>query len=256
VRQALRSPIKTIVEGYSYWRENGARLKRTSALCQCADAMRIRRVRDFEARSLGLYRRVRRSLDAWVPPGPGGASDVAVAAHRALWSAKRPYRAVAAASLVVAVALVALGFAALALGSIFSTDLGARFFPRDLAAKRPWVAVNNTPGYPSSGIGPSTEGPALFHTTHMDRPWIEIDLGSEHTISGFLIENRADCCKERALPLNFEVFQRGEWRLLAQRRTPFDTWSIDLAPVRAARVRVLRPGQDFLHLKRISVYGR
>jgi hypothetical protein len=256
VRQALRSPIKTIVDGYSYWRENGARLKRASVLCQCADAMRIRRVPDFEARSLGLYRRARRSLDEWAKLGAGATDDVAIAAHRALWTARRPYRTTAAASIVVALALVALGFVAIAVGSIFSTSLSARFFPSDLAANRPWLAINSTPGYPSSGTGPSTDGLALFHTTPVDRPWIEIDLDGEHTISGFLIENRADCCKERALPLNFEVFQHGDWRLIAQRRTPFSTWSIDIDPVRTARVRVLRPGQEFFHLKRISVYGR
>lgn len=160
------------------------------------------------------------------------------------------------ASLVVAVVLVAIGFATLAVGSMFSPNLGARFFSRDLALDRPWLAVDSTPGYPSSGTNPSTDGPALFHTTHLDRPWIEIDLGGEHLVSGFLIENRSDCCKERALPLNFEVFQAGEWRLMAQRRTPFSTWRIDLDPVRTARVRVLRPGRDFFHLKHISVYGR
>jgi hypothetical protein len=71
-----------------------------------------------------------------------------------------------------------------------------------------------------------------------------------------VVENRADCCKERALPLNFEVYRNGGWQLVAQRRAPFSTWSYDLKPVRASRVRVLRPGQNFLHLKRISVYGR
>jgi hypothetical protein len=157
---------------------------------------------------------------------------------------------------VVALALIVLGYAALAVGSIFSVNLCARLFPRDLAANRPWVAINAEPGYPSSGTGPSTDRPTLFHTTFVDRPWIEIDLGGEHTITGLLVENRADCCKERALPLNFEVFRNGAWQLVAQRRAPFSTWSYDLRPVRASHVRVLRPGQNFLHLRRISVYGR
>lgn len=216
--------------------------------------MRIRRVRDFEARSLGMYRRARRGLDGLSASNP--TDDIAVAAHRALAAARRPYRAMAVSAVVVAVVAIALGYAAIAIGSIFSVDLRARFFPRDLAAGRPWVALNAEPGYRASGSGPSTDGPILFHTSFAERPWIEIDLGGEHTISGFVVENRADCCKERALPLNFEVFRDGGWQLVAQRRAPFSTWNHDVSPLRASRVRVLRPGRNFLHLKRISVYGR
>lgn len=256
MRQALRFPLKTIVDGVSYWRKNGTRLRRARMLCQCGDAMRIRRVPDFEARSLGLYRKARRSLDGLPQPDDHPTDNVAVAAHHALWIARRPYRASAVASVVVAFAVVLLGCAAIVTGSLFSSNLRARFFPRDLATKRPWTATNAEPGYPTSGTGPSTDGPTLFHTAFIDRPWIEIDLGREHTISGFLIENRADCCKERALPLNVEVFHGGTWQLVAQRRAPFSTWSYDIEPVRAARVRVLRPGRNFFHLKRISVYGR
>jgi len=132
----------------------------------------------------------------------------------------------------------------------------ARFFPRDLAAGRPWLASDADPGYPSSGAGPSTDGPALFHTSGLDRPWVEIDLGREHVITGVRVENRKDCCQERALPLNFEVFDGQDWRLVVQRRTTFSTWTCDFAPVRARRVRLLRPGQGNFHLRRISVYGR
>jgi len=256
VRQALRFPFTTIARGFSYWRENGARIRRARAYCQYGDAMRIRQVRDFEARSLGMYRRVQRSLDGlWAADG-SRSNDSAVVAHRALALACRPYRVMAVSAGVVALALVVLGYAALAVGSVFSVDLRARFFPRDLAANRPWVASNAEAGYPASGTGPSTDGPVLFHTSFVDRPWIEIDLGGDHTLSGFRVENRADCCKERALPLNVEVFRDGGWQLVAQRRAPFSTWSYDLPLVRTSRVRVLRPGRSFLHLKRISVYGR
>lgn len=256
MRQALRSPVKTLVEGFSYWRKNGARIRRAQALCQCGDAMRLRRVRRFEVRSLAVYRKASRSLDGLGAFDAEPTSDVAVAAHRALALARRPYRAATAAGLVVTLALILLGYAAIAAGALFSVGLRARFFPRDLAAHRPWVAINAEPGYPSSGTGPSTDGPLLFHTTFIDGPWIEIDLGGDHTLTGFQVENRADCCKERALPLNVEVFRNGAWQLVAQRRAPFSTWSYDLAPVHASRVRLVRPGRNFFHLKRISVYGR
>jgi hypothetical protein len=254
VRQAFRFPIKNLVGGISYWRQHGRQLRRARILCRCADTLCIRRVRGFELRAPGLYRRALRTLAGLADDNR--ADDPAVAAHQALWIAERPYRSAAASSMVLLLGLALAGLLAVAGGSLVSIDMRARFFPRDLAAGRPWIASNADLGYPSSGDGPSTDGPTFFHTTFLDRPWVEIDLGREHIISGFLVENRKDCCQERALPLNFEVFDGQNWQLVAQRRAPFSTWSCDIEPVRARKVRFLRPGQNFFHLRRISVYGQ
>jgi hypothetical protein len=70
------------------------------------------------------------------------------------------------------------------------------------------------------------------------------------------VDNRTDCCQERALPLNFEIFDGKGWRLVAQRRAAFSVWKVDVAPVRARRVRFRRPGTGYFHLKRVSVYGQ
>jgi hypothetical protein len=256
VRQALRHPIKTLLDSYAYWREHGSRVRHARVLCRCGDTMRIRRVRGFEQRAPGLYRRARRSLEGLAAPAASPAEDPGRTAHQALAIAQRPYRAAAQAATVVGLALAVLAFAVVATGSLFSDGMRARFFPRDLAAGQPWTASSSEHGFPSSGQGPSTEGLTLFHTKFENRPWIEIDLGGEHIISGFSVGNRTECCKERALPLNFEIFDGRGWRLIAQRRTPFSTWHCDIDMVRAQRVRILRPGDTFLHLQRISVYGR
>jgi hypothetical protein len=254
VPQALRFPIQTLLDAFAYWRRNGARLRRARILCQCADSMRLRRVRGFELRAPRLYRRALRAVGGLAESNLE--SDIALEAHRAVRTARRPYRQAWLAAWVVALALTVAGFLMLAAGSLVSINLRARFFPRDLAADQPWMASNADLGYQASGKGPSTEGPAFFHTTYSNRPWVEIDLGGEHVISGFLIENRKDCCADRALPLNFEVWDGHGWQLVAQRHSPFSTWSADTPLVRSQKVRVLRPGDNHLHLRRVSVYGR
>jgi hypothetical protein len=254
VPQALRFPIQTLLDAFAWWRRNGARLRRARILCQCADSLRLRRARGFELRTPGLYRRALRSLEGLADGNQE--SDLARAAHRAVWIARRPYRAAWLAGLAVALGLVLAGFLTLAAGSLVSINLRARFFPRDLAAGQPWKASSADVGYQPNGKGTSADGPAFFHTTYSNRPWVEIDLGGEHVISGFLIENRKDCCAERALPLNFEAWDGHDWKLVAQRHSPFSTWSADTPLVRSQKVRILRPGDSFLHLRRVSVYGR
>jgi hypothetical protein len=69
---------------------------------------------------------------------------------------------------------------------------------------------------PEAPKGPASDGSTFIHTTFSDHPWIEIDLGAEHTLRSILVENRADCCQDRALPLNFEVFDGAAWRLVTQ----------------------------------------
>jgi hypothetical protein len=137
-----------------------------------------------------------------------------------------------------------------------SPSLRARCFPTDLAAGRPWTVPNSQDGYPSSGNGPSSAGNTLFHTTSLDSPSVEIQLDGEHVIRKIVVVNRADCCQERALPLNVEILGSAGWKLIAQRRAAFSTWEYDVEPVRASVIRVRRPGSGYFHLKRISVYGQ
>ena len=258
LRQVLRSPVRSLADGYRHWRRHGACIRRAGVLCQCADGIRLRHVRGWEERSLRLYRRATALLrDLATGDGQGEESqDWARSAHRALWLVQEPYRALAAACarstglLAVATLLIVLAVSAI------SQDFRARLFPRDLAQGRPWTASSADPGYAASGVGPSSDGPLFFHTTFLNHPSVEIDLGAEHVIRGILVENRSDCCQERALPLNVEIFDGSAWQLVAQRRAAFATWKYDLGPVRARKVRLLHAGTDFLHLKRVSIYGQ
>jgi len=253
--QAMRSPLSFVASGFSFWCAHGARVRRARDLCACADGERLRRVRNWEDRSLRLYRRAASELHGLVALDEEPVADWARAAHLALARAQAPYRSMMAGLGVLGAALGAIAITLLLLACAASPSVRARAFPRDLADGRPWQVSSTDPGYPSSGNGPSTDKPALFHTAFVDTPFVEIDLGAEHLIRQVVIENRADCCQERALPLDVEILDGATWRLVAQRRSPFSTWRYDLDPVRAQCVRVLRPGSGYFHLKRISIYG-
>jgi hypothetical protein len=247
--------MPAVADGLRFWRANGARVRRARVLCQCADGLRLRGSRDWERRSDRLYRRAATCLRGLVAVDVEPPVDAGLAAHRALSAAVTPYR-VGAIGLAALAAMIALGALLLALGaSAVSPSVRSRLFPRDLARGRPWTVSSAYPGHDSSGLGPSSSKPLFFHTTLSDHPFIEIDLGDKHLIRSVLIRNRADCCAERAMPLNVEVFVGQGWRLVAQRRSPFSVWEHDVQPVRARRVRIRLAGTGYLHLKRISVYG-
>jgi hypothetical protein len=144
------------------------------------------------------------------------------------------------------------------LGCWISPSLRTRLFPPDLAAGAPWVASSAVAPNPISGVGPSApprQG-LFFHTQPSEHPWIEIDLRARRVIRSIEVANRSDCCEERALPLNFEIFDDAKqtWRFVVQRRAGFGVWSRSFPPVVARRVRLRLGGTGLLHLRRISVY--
>jgi hypothetical protein len=253
---ALGAPFSTVVAGFRFWRQHGALVRRARALLACADQLRLRRVRGCEVRSLRLYRRAAGILWNFVAIDGASAPDRAHLARQALRIAQAPYRAMAAALAVVAAGLGTAVVILLLLASAVSPNVRARIFPRDLAAGRPWTVSSTEHGFPTSGVGPSTDKNNFFHTGNVDSPYLEIDLGAEHLLRRVVVENRPDCCQLRALPLNIEVLVGSTWRLVAQRRTAFVKWDYDIDPIRAQRVRVRRPGQDFFHLRRVSIYGQ
>jgi hypothetical protein len=130
-------------------------------------------------------------------------------------------------------------------------------FPRDLAAGRPWLASSAFPPARRGGVGPrARRKDYFFHTLPSDHPWVEVDLGTPKMIRSLLVENRSDCCWERALPLDVEVLDLDTktWRRVAQRRSGFHVWTHELAPVSARHVRFRLGGVGILHLRRISLY--
>ena len=269
LRQAVRSPLPQLADGFRFWRRHAPRVRRARVLCEVADGLRLRRPPGWEARSLRLYRRAVGTLGelarapsegpapcALPDQAPPVALEPALDARRALRNATAPYRGfiAALARLVAGLAVVvALGTGT---ASALSPTFRARLFPRDLAAGRPWDAGSGDQGLPAKGVGPSTDGNLFFHTAAVKNPTVEIDLGGEHVVRAIRVDNRSDCCQLRALPLDVEIWDGTGWRLIAERRAAFKVWKYEVGPVRTSKIRFRRPGTDYFHLKRISVYGQ
>lgn len=269
LRQAVRSPLPSLADGFRFWRRHGARVRQARVFCEVADGLRLRRPRGWEARSRRLYRHAVGSLGELVPahaedtaaslalgqarPAP---SDPALEARRALRHATLPYRGFLAALARFSLGLLLVALLALGAAAAASSAFRARLFPRDLAAGRPWSTRSGGQGLPASGVGTSSDDNFFFHTAAVKNPSVEIDLGGEHVVRGIRVDNRSDCCQERALPLDVEVWDGSGWRLIAERRAAFKVWKYDVGPVRTSKIRFRHPGTGYLHLKRISVYGQ
>ena len=96
----------------------------------------------------------------------------------------------------------------------------------------------------------------FFHTNVNDHsPWIEFDLAATQQISTVEVENRRDCCGERAIPLAIEVStDHKHWQVVARRDAEFSTWNASFPATQAhwLRLRVLKPG--ILHLHGVRIY--
>jgi hypothetical protein len=94
-----------------------------------------------------------------------------------------------------------------------------------------------------------------FHTTAGPNQFVVIDLGTVKPISKVVVTNRADCCQERAVPLNLEVSNDGtSYHKIAERRELFDTWTADKLNTKARYVKLSLGASNFLHLSEVEVY--
>lgn len=95
----------------------------------------------------------------------------------------------------------------------------------------------------------------FFHTTEETNPWIEFDLGSAQKVSKVVVENRTDCCAERATPMVIETSNdQKHWRKVARRDGDFTTWEAPINPVQARYVRLRLLKQTYLHLAGVHIY--
>src|SRR4051812_16425015 len=182
----VRPAVRAIEAGMRFARAHGRTVHRARALCATADMLQLRRPRDWMRRAERLYGRAARDLHRVIfsgskmpvvePPDP---EPVERRAYRLLYLAQASYRRMALATgAVVSVVLLALVIV-IWVGSAISPAFRARVFPRDLAARRPWVASSAVASHARNGIDPSSKGPGpFFHTEPSDHPWIEIDLGA------------------------------------------------------------------------------
>jgi hypothetical protein len=154
---------------------------------------------------------------------------------------------------VGAVLLIAL----LAVGGV----LRRRWASGDLAEGTLWRASSMYSGGGGCASPSQTcraaEGGWFFHTEENDHnPWIEFELDSlPQDISMVEVENRTDCCTDRAVPLVIEVsLDHSNWQQVAERTNPFSTWRAKFPSVKASwvRLRVLRKGP--FHLRRVRIF--
>jgi F5/8 type C domain-containing protein len=96
-------------------------------------------------------------------------------------------------------------------------------------------------------------GNALFHTQEEDQPWVLYDLGTVLELHSIEVQNRTDCCYDRAVPLVVETSNDGEsWIEQTRTERAFTTWSADLR-VRARFIRLRADRRTYLHLGAVVV---
>ncbi len=142
-------------------------------------------------------------------------------------------------------AIVALAFGLSALGDT-----------RDLARGKEWRASSRWGNVGcESPAQQCAESPGFFfHTNEEKDPWIEFDLGSLHPVSVVKVDNRQDCCVERAFPMSVELsVDHKHWKEVARREQEFSHWtaSFDSSKARWVRLRVHKV--THLHLDRVKI---
>ena len=127
---------------------------------------------------------------------------------------------------------------------------------KDFAQGRPWRA-SSTYGVVGCRSPAQTcaESPSYFmHTQQEEGPWVEFDLGVPELVASVRIDNRKDCCAERAAPLVVELStDKHRYTEVARRTDTFSTWKPEFEARPARYVRVRAVGRTILHLSRVKV---
>jgi F5/8 type C domain-containing protein len=127
----------------------------------------------------------------------------------------------------------------------------------ELSAGRPWRASSkaDSGGCTSPAQQCAENTGYFFHTDLEPSPWVEFDLGGNRKISKVVVENRADCCKERAEALVIEVSNdQKRWRNVAHHDGEFISWEAVFTPVNGRYLRVRSTKQNYLHLAAVHIY--
>ncbi|HYQ17176.1 MAG TPA: discoidin domain-containing protein [Polyangiaceae bacterium] len=96
-------------------------------------------------------------------------------------------------------------------------------------------------------------GSAIFHTNDEVHPWVRYDFGSPRQLHSVSVENRTDCCTERAVPLVVETSDDAKsWTERVRTDVPFVHWSSSL-DARARYVRLRIDGRSILHLNEVVI---
>ncbi|HKO49887.1 MAG TPA: discoidin domain-containing protein [Polyangiaceae bacterium] len=122
---------------------------------------------------------------------------------------------------------------------------------------KPWRASSNHAGEGcKSPAQHCAESPNFFfHTQEEASPWVEFDLGMDQKVSKVRVDNRTDCCSERADPLVIEVStDQKHWKRVSRHEGAFTTWEAKFSPVQARYLRVRLLKQNYLHLAGVHIF--
>jgi hypothetical protein len=126
----------------------------------------------------------------------------------------------------------------------------------ELLAGKPWRVSSQYEVCCTSPAQQCTDHPNyFFHTKEETNPWLEFDLGKERKISKVRVDNRLDCCTERADPIVIEVStDQKHWRKVARHEGVFTTWETQFSPVHGRYLRVHLLKHDYFHLSAVHAY--
>jgi len=94
-----------------------------------------------------------------------------------------------------------------------------------------------------------------FHTDNGPNQFVVIDLGSTKKFDQVVVYNRADCCKERAIPVRLEVSSDGvNYKTLADRKDTFDVWTATNLGAKGRYVRLRLLESNPFHLAEVEIY--
>lgn len=103
--------------------------------------------------------------------------------------------------------------------------------------------------------------PYAFHTQAEANPWVTIDLWRKAVITGVLVRNRTDACKDRAMGLRLQVSDDGKtWKEVWTAPGVESVWEISMVEknisARFLRFDTRPVPAVHLHLQHVEVWGR
>jgi hypothetical protein len=149
---------------------------------------------------------------------------------------------------------VGLAFGAVALLVLSWIVVGA-LMPRPEYENYLWRSSSGVAGFPRAGkLHEHGTSDLICHTDNEPNPWLVVDTILAREISQVIVQNRADCCPERGLPMVVEVGLDGStYEEVGRTAKIFDTWQLDFKPRRARFVRIRAEATTVIQLRGVIV---
>jgi hypothetical protein len=145
--------------------------------------------------------------------------------------------------------------AAMVLGAVVLLVCNRDSLRPNLASGRPWTASSTLAVCdPAHATCADSTTEIFFHTKDEESPWIEFDLGARKWFRRVEVQNRMDCCQERATPLVIEVSDDGiDWVEVIRKDTDFSRWTAEFPKRQARYVRLRVARKSMLHLQDVAI---